>query len=339
MRYLWPGGGKGLTASEYADLKAHGLDVGLVYEGTATGMLNGRNQGISDARAAQAQIEALGLPADSVVYWAADFDCYTTGQFAACDAYVDGWLAIIPLARTGGYGGLYYLQHVHATGRASYLWECASTSFRHGVSPASVPLHLQQTTLTPPVSDCDLNNVIQANYGQIGALTPTTPTIEIIQEADMPLLVHNVTDSTMHLLGDKPYTFGQEVLAGGGYTAAQARDLVEKVLKAEAGTATDVNALELAVLEQIWSEIYPQPATSASAPTIAQIETAISTELGKVSAPAVSASELQTALSAALKATGLSVDATALAAALAPLLGQPLAQALGQHLAIALTSK
>lgn len=155
---------RGITAAEYADLQAHGIGLWVVFESQTTdlsvSMLNGYAKGVSDAQRAQAQIVAQGLPADTPIYWAADFDIAPgSDRVSAAESYVDGWNTVIPAGRRGGYGGLWFLNYIHGRGKVDFLWECASTSFRHGVDPNSVPLHIQQTIDTPPIPGTDHNYI------------------------------------------------------------------------------------------------------------------------------------------------------------------------------------
>jgi hypothetical protein len=120
------------------------------------------------------------------VFWACDFDCYTAADLANCTAYVQGWNTVIPVSRSGGYGGLYFLKHIHDLGLATYYWECASTSFRHGVTTAQVPLHIQQTVNAVPIPQTDHNNVFSTAPFVGGAHTATTTASN--QEDDVPTL-------------------------------------------------------------------------------------------------------------------------------------------------------
>lgn len=164
---------RGITAGEYADLTAHGIGLWLVYEGATQGMLGGFAQGVHDAQVAEQQIAAVGLPAGSTLYWAADYDIAPgSSSVAPTEAYIDGWNTIIPAGRRGGYGGLWFLKYVHDKGKVERLWECGSTSFRHGVDPASVPLTFQQTTLAPPVPGTDHNYIIDPAFASTGAAAP-----------------------------------------------------------------------------------------------------------------------------------------------------------------------
>lgn len=164
---------RGLTKVEVQDYATSGIGLWLVYEGQATGMLSGKAQGVTDAHSALNQAAALGLPDDVVIYWAADFDIAPgSANIAKADAYVTGWNSVIPEGRRGGYGGLWYLQHVGAN--VDHKWECGSTSFRHGVTEAEVDLDLQQTTQASPIADTDHNNVFKTGsfVGQNGADVP-----------------------------------------------------------------------------------------------------------------------------------------------------------------------
>jgi len=167
---------KGLTSSEVSDYKAHGVGIWVVYEGATRGMLGGKAQGVTDAHAALTRANALGL-GNCVIYWAADYDIGPGySEIAATDAYVEGWNTVIPPGRRGGYGGLWYLQHIGAA--IEHRWECGSTSFRHGVDPNKFPVDIRQTTITPPIADTDHNYVYATGsfVGQTGSTPTSTPT-------------------------------------------------------------------------------------------------------------------------------------------------------------------
>jgi hypothetical protein len=149
--------GRGITAAEYQDLQAHGIRVWLVREGAASGMLGGFAQGVSDAQLAQAQIAAAGLPADSLVHAAADWDVQDS-QFAACDDYMRGFASVLGVNRTGIYAGLHYMNHVHAAGLAVGFWQASATSWNHG-EQAQMPVQYVQTTNTPPLPGTDHNYI------------------------------------------------------------------------------------------------------------------------------------------------------------------------------------
>lgn len=133
--------GRGITASEYQDLKAHGVGVWVCREGGASGMLNGHAQGVSDAQLAVQQIAAVGLPAGSLVFATADFDVQSS-QFPVCDDYMRGFASVLGVGRTGIYGGLHYMNHVHAARLAVGFWQAGATSWNHGETP-QMPINFE----------------------------------------------------------------------------------------------------------------------------------------------------------------------------------------------------
>ena len=60
--------------NEIADLKAHGIEIAVVYESAANRMLGGYAAGAVDAVYAQNVLLRRGLPADQPIYFACDFD-------------------------------------------------------------------------------------------------------------------------------------------------------------------------------------------------------------------------------------------------------------------------
>lgn len=90
MRYVsTPGNSKNISKSEYADLTAAGIAVGLVYETTADWALGGRAAGIAAAKAAREQASAVGYPAWHRIWYAMDFDA-AASQLATILAALDG---------------------------------------------------------------------------------------------------------------------------------------------------------------------------------------------------------------------------------------------------------
>lgn len=125
-RYLWPGGGKGLTAAEVADLHAHGISVFTIFESSADHALTGFVAGVQDARTAQGQLAACGLPAGQTVYFGVDFDAQG-GQLAAIDDYLNGAGSVLGQPSVGVYGSYRVTTYCRASGTASrgfqtYAW-------------------------------------------------------------------------------------------------------------------------------------------------------------------------------------------------------------------------
>lgn len=76
-----------LTADEVAACHAAGLGVGVIWETTSTRALEGAAAGLTDGLAARAATDALGFPADVVIFGAVDFDP-TPDQYAAIAQYL-----------------------------------------------------------------------------------------------------------------------------------------------------------------------------------------------------------------------------------------------------------
>jgi hypothetical protein len=276
-----------IGATEYQDLKAHGVGVWLVFESQtqdlSTSMLNGYDKGVSDARRALAAITAVGLPAASPVYWAADFDIGPSGsvqpRVAPSESYVDGWNTIIPAGRRGGYGGLWFLNYLHGKGKIDFLWECASTSFRHGINPANVPLHIQQTTKTPPIAGTDHNYIFDtASLAGSGAATaianPSRP-----KEADMMIYSSTSENGRCYLVTPYEVTPVDD--------PNYAKQLAIILTGDQSGQAPKVNGDQINIFKEVTKAARNQliadlsagqtTGAGAAAPTQAQLESAAQT--------------------------------------------------------------
>lgn len=124
VRYLpYPkDGGKGLTSAEVADLFAHGIEVGLVWERGSQAALGGRLRGITDAEAVLAALTSLGVPGTVAVYFAMDWDAQP-GQYPAIDAYLRGAASVIGASLVGVYGGIRVIEHCFGVRSAAWFWQ------------------------------------------------------------------------------------------------------------------------------------------------------------------------------------------------------------------------
>lgn len=106
FRYLSrPGWPKNLTAAEANELRAAGIPIVLNFETTADFMLGGYSAGVSCARSARAQANALGAPSNTRIYYSADFDA-TADQIPTILEFDRGAASVDGDAEVGGYGGL-----------------------------------------------------------------------------------------------------------------------------------------------------------------------------------------------------------------------------------------
>jgi hypothetical protein len=124
IRYVpYPGdGGKGITADELADLRAHGLAVGLVFESVAERHLAGFAAGQADAVTSLRALTALGFPPATAVYFAVDFDAQPR-HYPAIDDYQRGAASILGMERVGVYGSYAVIGHCKAAGTAMWFWQ------------------------------------------------------------------------------------------------------------------------------------------------------------------------------------------------------------------------
>jgi hypothetical protein len=167
-RYFSTDATKNITAAEVHDYPAAGLAVVTVFESSAGRATQGRAAGIADARLAEQQRAAVGLPAGHVHHFAVDEDT----SWASVQAYFDGAASVIGLARTGCYGGLHVIEGAHAHG-IGYLWQTVAWSGGVWSQHATI----RQTGGTTLSGGADLDYAEVPDFGQYPR--PTTP------EADM----------------------------------------------------------------------------------------------------------------------------------------------------------
>lgn len=155
--------GKGLTASELADLQDNGLAVGLVYESTAGRPLSGRDAGIVDAIVARAAMEQLGFPASRPMYFAVDFDANQT-HFAQIDGYLGGAASILGAERVGVYGGIEVIDHCAHAGTAHWFWQTYAWSGGRISQFTHVFQYRNGQTLNG--GSVDYNEALKPDFGQ-----------------------------------------------------------------------------------------------------------------------------------------------------------------------------
>lgn len=282
---------RALTAAEYADLKANGIGLWLAYEeqsaDLSVSMLNGYQKGVQDANNALRIANSLGLPSNVVVHWAADFDIAPgSDRVAPAEAYVDGWNTVFPAGRRAGYGGLWFLNYLHGRGKVDRLWECASTSFRHGVDPASVPLDLQQTTLTPPIASTDHNNIF-TTASMVGATQE-----DELANADEVL-------AAVQALASQLNSFGSELNDVKATVKALTPDLI---MQSPIGETDNKSGLKGNSVSAVLADIDAN----------ARAAVAAASKPATVTANAATLAAFESAATAAISKLNLSIDATAL---------------------------
>lgn len=162
--------GKTLSATEANALKAAGLDLVTMWEDSATAALSGHAQGVADAQAAKAQAAADGEPSTRPIYFCIDFDAQST-QTTAIDAYFDGVVSVLGLARTGAYGGHFIVNHLFNVGKIKWAWQTYAWS--GGVWDSRAQLRQIQNGIAG--GEMDLDNGVAADFGQWGPNAPVDP--------------------------------------------------------------------------------------------------------------------------------------------------------------------
>lgn len=168
IRYVGLGSpGKRITAAEYRDLVANGIQVLLVAELGVHDAEGGYPAGVVNAQAALADARRLGIP-DSVGIAAACDEHLTTAQITTCVDYVRGFHDVLGQGRTGAYGFAEFVDAVHAQGYAGWWWKA-------GAAPTAAEStwvsFWQQNTGTQTVNHVAVD--IDLQYHQVG--TPTPP--------------------------------------------------------------------------------------------------------------------------------------------------------------------
>lgn len=159
MRYFSTDDTKDLHKADLAAYTAAGIAVGTVYETTAGRATAGRTAGIADAKDAEKQRKAVGLPASHIHHFAVDKDVAWTDVAA----YFDGVISVLGLARTACYGSYRVVQGAHKAG-IRWLWQTLAWSGGL-LSPVAT---LYQSGGTVLGGSADINKVTAASgdWGQ-----------------------------------------------------------------------------------------------------------------------------------------------------------------------------
>lgn len=157
VRYFSPDATKNLHPSEVADYLAAGWGTATVFESTAGRATAGRAAGYADARLAEQQRAACGLPADHVHHFAVDSDV----SWPSVQAYFTGAADAIGLDRVGTYGGYSVVEGAHGYG-VRHLWQTVAWSAGRISSHAA----LYQSGGTVLGGDADINHVLLPDWGQ-----------------------------------------------------------------------------------------------------------------------------------------------------------------------------
>ena len=124
-RYITPG--KSLDAAEITALRDNGLAIMLCWESTADRMKGGAKAGAEDAERAAWYAKNLGVPAGTVIFFAADYDV-PAADFPAIEAYLKTARYNIGDYGVGLYGPEKVVADMSSRGACYYFWQCVAWS-------------------------------------------------------------------------------------------------------------------------------------------------------------------------------------------------------------------
>jgi hypothetical protein len=174
-RYLsgTPGSGKDIAAQEIKNYKAGGIAIVLNWE--TSGQETSQAQGVSDAQAAQAELNTLASQsgfseiASAPVIFSCDTDPNSTVEADAV-AYMRGVNSVLGLGRSGGYGGYGTIQALFNAGVITYGWQTYAWSDGEWDSRAQLQQWNNDYTVGP--ASVDQDRATADNYGQVQWVAP-----------------------------------------------------------------------------------------------------------------------------------------------------------------------
>lgn len=231
--------GKVIDRGEYTALRAAGLDVVLVWERDA------EDFGLAgfDARAAAVealhQARTLGYPESAAIYYALDWDVTASQWPTIRDRLRSGPCAVHGLARTGVYGPSDALEWARRDGVASWFWQAGLSTAWSGGRNRNLwgGAHLRQRSSTTIGGvECDVNDVVRAEYGQQG-----------VDDMSSEDLQHALWDGIQ--TGDGTHSLGDSIISAhiaARDALAEVRGLAAQVAHLTVPALTDAQVAQIA---------------------------------------------------------------------------------------------
>lgn len=191
---------KAITKSEYDDYINSGLGVVLVFEDYANNAISADNdyqQGVQDAQFALQQANAIGFPSNRPIYFAVDFDI-DDAQKKEATQYMKGIISIIGLARTGAYGGYWWVKYCFDNNLATFGWQAIAWS--GGNREARAHLFQRLGGVTVNGTACDVNEALKNDYGQAGGDMPDKIDENASKQIQFSFLARNGLDGRPYAL-------------------------------------------------------------------------------------------------------------------------------------------
>ncbi len=269
--------GKIVTAQEYQQLLADGFEVVLNWEYDARDYLGGAMAGANHAREAINQATALGYPRGCVIIGSADADVSRADWLGTGRPYYYAFSTGLRIAgyRPGIYGPYDVLTWAREDDVADIFWQAGmSTAWSQGRNRNLWPgAHLRQRRqVIIDGADCDVSDIIQADYGQTGG------TNMAISDADWALalrLIKNIervvtysTDSSKSTIPGLDYGYDGQ---GATHMVPNPTVLILDTIKALqlAGPLVDLDEADrvtiVAGLTEALAPLIPTPAQIATA--------------------------------------------------------------------------
>lgn len=255
-RYLSHNEDKNLNATEAADLAAHDVSCVVVWETTASRAGAGRVAGITDAKEAQAQAVACGMPPGRPIFFAVDWDASPS----VVVPYFQGVASVLGVARTGVYGGYKVVDYLLDHKLVTWAWQTVAWSGGRWDPRAVIRQYASTIRINGVV--CDHDTAYAADYGQ---WTPgRTPNQ---QEEDVQLTDRYTVHKGIWSTGDQTATIGDWIAYGnlkGEATYNLVKQLSTQVtaqgaaitaLAKQLGTGRDVDTIVAAVQQAIADEV------------------------------------------------------------------------------------
>ena len=183
MRYASSGRNDiNITKSEYFDLLAHGMSIGIVDEHAASYMLGGYAIGSNSADTSRNIVRAAGIP-DGVIYFAADWDATLGGapvstnalnNMRAIQSFLEGARDKIGADNVGIYAGFFVVAWV-ATNMPWVKWFWQTEAWSAGNVHPKTNLLQRARSETVNGVQVDINDIMTSNFGQRDF--PTNPPV------------------------------------------------------------------------------------------------------------------------------------------------------------------
>lgn len=163
VRYLSNDTSKNLTKEEATAANKAGISCAVVWESTADRAKAGRPAGEVDARKAQEQARACGMPEDRPIYFAVDWDARVADQ-PQINGYIDGAVSVLGRDRVGMYAGYWPLKRSFDAGKITWGWQTYAWS--GGLWDSRAHIQQYQNGVQLGKGQVDYNRAMTEDYGQ-----------------------------------------------------------------------------------------------------------------------------------------------------------------------------